>query len=147
MFEALLSAIALVFVIEGLLPFVFPRVWRSTMAELIQLDDKKLRWMGLISISIGMIYYLFLRKKTVMQQNIWFTPDGLEDLLPDEAKKLEYYRRQLLDGFELSGYDLVLPPIAEFTDSLLTGKGRHLAVDTCRFTDQESGKMMGVLPI
>lgn len=79
-----------------------------------------------------------------MQQNIWFTPDGLEDLLPDEAKKLEYYRRQLLDGFELSGYDLVLPPIAEFTDSLLTGKGRHLAVDTCRFTDQESGKMMGV---
>lgn len=79
-----------------------------------------------------------------MQQNIWFTPDGLEDLLPDEAKKLECYRRQLLDGFELSGYDLVLPPIAEFTDSLLTGKGRHLAVDTCRFTDQESGKMMGV---
>jgi len=55
MFEAMLSAIALVFVIEGLLPFVFPRVWRSTMAELIQLDDKKLRWMGLISISIGMI--------------------------------------------------------------------------------------------
>lgn len=79
-----------------------------------------------------------------MQQNIWFTPDGLEDLLPGEARKLEYYRRQLLDGFELSGYDLVLPPIAEFTDSLLTGKGRHLAVDTCRFTDQESGKMMGV---
>lgn len=79
-----------------------------------------------------------------MQQNIWFTPEGIEDLLPEEAKKLEFYRRQLLDGFELSGYDLVLPPIAEFTDSLLTGKGRHLAVDTCRFTDQESGKMMGV---
>ena len=79
-----------------------------------------------------------------MQQNIWFTPEGLEDLLPDEATKLEFYRRQLLDGFALSGYELVLPPIAEFTDSLLTGTGRHLAVDTCRFTDQESGKMMGV---
>lgn len=79
-----------------------------------------------------------------MQQNIWFTPDGIEDLLPDAAKKLEFYRRQLLDQFELAGYDLVLPPLAEFTDSLLTGKGQHLAVDTCRFPDQESGKMMGV---
>lgn len=79
-----------------------------------------------------------------MQQNIWFTPDGIEDLLPEEAKKLEYYRRQLLDGFESSGYDLVLPPIAEYTDSLLTGTARHLATDTCRFPDQESGRMMGV---
>ncbi|WP_019896467.1 ATP phosphoribosyltransferase regulatory subunit [Hydrogenovibrio halophilus] len=80
----------------------------------------------------------------VSKQATWFTPEGIEDLLPDSARKLEHYRRQLLDLFEMSGYDLVLPPIAEFTDSLLTGKGEHLAVDTCRFTDQESGKMMGV---
>lgn len=79
-----------------------------------------------------------------MQQSTWFTPEGLEDLLPEQAQKLEFYRRQLLDGFHLSGYSLVLPPIAEFTDSLLTGTARHMAVDTCRFTDQESGKMMGV---
>lgn len=79
-----------------------------------------------------------------MQQSTWFTPDGLEDLLPPQAQKLEYYRRKLMDGFQLSGYDLVLPPLAEFTDSLLTGTARQLAVDTCRFTDQESGKMMGV---
>lgn len=79
-----------------------------------------------------------------MQQSTWFTPEGLEDLLPPQAQKLEYYRRQLIDGFHLSGYDLVLPPIAEFTDSLLTGTARHMEVDTCRFTDQESGRMMGV---
>ncbi|WP_028486443.1 ATP phosphoribosyltransferase regulatory subunit [Thiomicrorhabdus chilensis] len=79
-----------------------------------------------------------------MQQSTWFTPEGLEDLLPPQAQKLEYYRRILIDGFHLSGYDLVLPPIAEFTDSLLTGTGRHRATDTCRFTDQESGRMMGV---
>ena len=79
-----------------------------------------------------------------MQQNIWFTPEGIEDLVPEQALKLEYYRRQLLEGFESSGFELVLPPIAEFTDSLLTGTGRLLAVDTCRFTDQDSGKMMGV---
>jgi ATP phosphoribosyltransferase regulatory subunit len=79
-----------------------------------------------------------------MQQNIWFTPEGIEDLLPHQAKKLEYYRRQLLDGFDKFGYKLVLPPIAEFTDSLLTGTAYNLATETCRFTDQESGKMMGV---
>ncbi|MDG6773121.1 ATP phosphoribosyltransferase regulatory subunit [Thiomicrorhabdus sp. ZW0627] len=79
-----------------------------------------------------------------MQQSSWFTPEGLEDLLPPQAQKLEFYRRKLIDGFHLSGYDLVLPPIAEFTDSLLTGTGLHRATDTCRFTDQESGRMMGV---
>ncbi|MDX1353553.1 MAG: ATP phosphoribosyltransferase regulatory subunit, partial [Thiomicrorhabdus sp.] len=79
-----------------------------------------------------------------MQQSTWFTPEGLEDLLPPQAQKLEFYRRKLIDGFELSGFELVLPPIAEFTDSLLTGTAGHMAVDTCRFTDQESGRMMGV---
>ncbi|BCN93234.1 ATP phosphoribosyltransferase regulatory subunit [Thiomicrorhabdus immobilis] len=79
-----------------------------------------------------------------MQQSTWFTPEGLEDLLPPQAQKLEYYRRKLVDGFELSGFEMVLPPIAEFTDSLLTGTAGHMAVDTCRFTDQESGRMMGV---
>lgn len=79
-----------------------------------------------------------------MQKSTWFTPEGLEDLLPQQAQKMEFYRRQLLDGFHLSGYSLVLPPIAEFTDSLLTGTARHMAIDTCRFTDQESGQMMGV---
>lgn len=79
-----------------------------------------------------------------MQQSTWFTPEGLEDLLPPQAQKLEFYRRKLMDGFQQSGYDLVLPPLAEFTDALLTGTARHTAIDTCRFTDQESGRMMGV---
>jgi len=79
-----------------------------------------------------------------MQQSTWFTPEGLEDLLPPQAQKLETYRRNLIDRFHLSGYDLILPPIAEFTDSLLTGTGQHRATEMCRFTDQESGRMMGV---
>lgn len=79
-----------------------------------------------------------------MQQSTWFTPEGLEDLLPPQAQKLEFYRRKIIDGFDSAGFDLVLPPIAEFTDSLLTGTAGHMAVDTCRFTDQESGRMMGV---
>lgn len=79
-----------------------------------------------------------------MQQNIWFTPDGIEDLLPSQAEKLELYRHKLLNKLKTFGYQQVLPPIAEFTDSLLTGTGYKLALDTSRFTDYESGRMMGV---
>jgi ATP phosphoribosyltransferase regulatory subunit len=83
-------------------------------------------------------------KMKSMQQDIWFTPEGIEDLLPSQAEKLEVYRQRLLDQLKLFGYQQVLPPIAEFTDSLLTGTGYKLALDTCRFTDNESGRMMGV---
>jgi len=79
-----------------------------------------------------------------MNQKVWFTPAGIEDLLPEQAKPLEVIRRKLLEGFDASGYDLVLPPIAEYTDTLLTGTASLLEKETCRFTDQETGKMMGV---
>lgn len=79
-----------------------------------------------------------------MQQDKWFTPEGIEDLLPVEAEKLEVYRQKLLQQLKLFGYLQVLPPIAEFTDSLLTGSGNKLSLDTCRFSDYESGRMMGV---
>lgn len=56
----LISAIALVFIFEGVLPFAFPSFWRKMMAEAVMLEEKKLRIMGLISITIGMlILFLF----------------------------------------------------------------------------------------
>lgn len=76
--------------------------------------------------------------------HIWFTPEGIEDLLPSQAEKLEFYRRELIDLFSASGYMLVLPPVAEFADSLLTGSAQDLAEDTCLFTDRMSGRQMGV---
>lgn len=91
-----------------------------------------------------MDFGLKIKMKEAMQQDIWFTPEGIEDLLPSQAEKLENYRQAILAEFKLAGYSMVLPPIAEFTDSLLTGTGRKLALDTCRFTDYESGRMMGV---
>ena len=76
--------------------------------------------------------------------HIWFTPEGIEDLLPPQAEKLEFYRRELLDLYAASGYELIKPPVAEFVDSLLTGSGRDLSHETCTFVDQESGRTMGV---
>ena len=51
----------------------------------------------------------------------WLLPDGVEDILPSEAHKLEFLRRELLDLFESWGYELVIPPLIEFLDSLLVG--------------------------
>ncbi|KUJ72238.1 DUF2065 domain-containing protein [Thiomicrospira sp. WB1] len=51
----LLSALALVLILEGLLPFIAPGVWRNTMAELVKMEDAKLRLVGLISLSVGLL--------------------------------------------------------------------------------------------
>ena len=51
----------------------------------------------------------------------WLLPDGVEEILPLEASKLEYLRRQLLDLYESWGYQLVITPLIEYLDSLLVG--------------------------
>lgn len=56
----LISAIALVFVFEGLLPFIFPKFWKKIMKQVAEQDEKNLRIMGLVSISIGLIILLLL---------------------------------------------------------------------------------------
>ncbi|NCN44195.1 MAG: DUF2065 domain-containing protein [Piscirickettsiaceae bacterium CG_4_9_14_3_um_filter_43_564] len=61
MIESFVSAIALVFVIEGLLPFALPSVWRKGMVELIKMSDGKLRVMGLLSIAIGIILLMMFK--------------------------------------------------------------------------------------
>lgn len=74
----------------------------------------------------------------------WLLPDGIEELLPADARQLETMRRQLVDQFRLWGYDFVIPPLVEFTDSLLTGSGQDISLLTFKLTDQLSGKTMGI---
>lgn len=74
----------------------------------------------------------------------WLLPDGVTDVLPAEAARLESLRRQLLDHFARWGYALVLPPLMEYLESLLSGSGRDLADLTFKITDQLSGRLMGV---
>lgn len=74
----------------------------------------------------------------------WLLPDGVEEILPNQAFKVERLRRQVLDLYHRWGYDLVIPPLVEFTDSLLSGTGSDLDLMTFKVTDQISGRMMGV---
>ena len=74
----------------------------------------------------------------------WLLPEGIEEVLPEQAKRLELLRRQLLDIYESWGYDLVIPPFIEYLESLLTGTGNDLDLQTFKLTDQLTGRLMGV---
>ncbi|MEE9396773.1 MAG: ATP phosphoribosyltransferase regulatory subunit [Methylococcales bacterium] len=80
----------------------------------------------------------------MLLQDRWLLPEGIEEILPSEAKRLERLRRQILDLFALWGYELVQPPLIDFIDSLLVGAGRELDLQTFKFTDQLSGRLLGV---
>ncbi|MCC5856985.1 MAG: ATP phosphoribosyltransferase regulatory subunit [Ectothiorhodospiraceae bacterium] len=76
--------------------------------------------------------------------NRWLLPEGIDELLPDQARALERLRRRVLDRYQSWGYDLVVPPVIEYLDSLLTGAESDLELQTFKLTDQLSGRLMGV---
>ena len=74
----------------------------------------------------------------------WLLPEGVEEILPPEAFRLESFRRQLLDLYSSWGYELVITPLIEYLDSLLVGSSHDLDLHTFKITDQLTGRMMGV---
>lgn len=74
----------------------------------------------------------------------WLLPEGIEEVLPEHALRLERLRRNLLDILERRGFDLVRPPLVEFLDALLTGVGKDLDLQTVKLTDSVSGRLMGL---
>ena len=74
----------------------------------------------------------------------WVLPDHIADVLPSEARHIEELRRDLLDMARCHGYELVMPPLLEHLESLLTGAGEALDLQTFKLVDQLSGRMMGL---
>lgn len=74
----------------------------------------------------------------------WLLPEGVEEVLPPQAHKLETLRREILDLYRGWGYQLVITPLIEYIDSLLVGSSHDLDLHTFKITDQLSGRMMGV---
>ena len=74
----------------------------------------------------------------------WVLPDHIADVLPSEARHIEELRRGLLDTARGFGYELVMPPLLEHLESLLTGTGEALDLQTFKLVDQLSGRMMGL---
>lgn len=74
----------------------------------------------------------------------WVLPDHIADVLPSEARHIEELRRGLLDTARCYGYELVMPPLLEHLESLLTGTGETLDLQTFKLVDQLSGRSMGL---
>jgi ATP phosphoribosyltransferase regulatory subunit len=74
----------------------------------------------------------------------WLLPEFVEDILPPEAARIERLRARLLEVFRVHGYELVIPPMLEYIESLLTGTGHDLDLRTFKLIDQLSGRTMGV---
>lgn len=74
----------------------------------------------------------------------WLLPENIADVLPAEAHKIEALRRNMLDTFRRYGYELVMPPLLEYLESLLTGAGQDMSLRTFKLVDQLSGRTMGL---
>lgn len=74
----------------------------------------------------------------------WLLPENIADVLPSEARKIEELRRVILDNFRLYGYELVMPPMLEYLESLLAGAGQDTGLRTFKLVDQLSGRTMGL---
>lgn len=81
---------------------------------------------------------------SIVTDDNWLLPEGIEEILPDDAERLERLRRDVLDRLAAWGYRLVVTPFVEFLDSLLTGTGHDLDIQTFKLIDQISGRMLGV---
>ncbi len=79
-----------------------------------------------------------------MMKNHWILPQGIEEALPDAAARMERLRRDLLDLYQTWGYEQVMPPMIDHIESLLTGTGHDLDLQTFKLVDQISGRTLGV---
>ena len=79
-----------------------------------------------------------------MSTNAWVLPDQISDVLPRQARTLEALRRGLLDLFKRYGYELVLPPLVEYTDALLDDEDDDLNLRTVKWADQLTGRTLAI---
>ena len=74
----------------------------------------------------------------------WLLPENIADVLPSEARKTEELRRRLLDHFRRYGYELVMPPMLEYVDSLMPFTDQDMDLRMFKLVDQLSGRTMGL---
>ncbi|MFN2382477.1 MAG: ATP phosphoribosyltransferase regulatory subunit [Guyparkeria sp.] len=77
-------------------------------------------------------------------QSPWILPAGIDEVLPLQARRIERVRTRMLETFDRWGYELVVPPMVEFIDTLLVGTGEDLDLETLKVTDGLSGRQLGV---
>jgi len=163
MWDDLLSALALVLVIRRFCSFLSPAGLPQKMLAMLgnrgdtsnthRQSGQHGHWAAVAVPDPSVSFILAIEIKSasqfytqciIMNNERWLLPEGIEELLPPQAGRLEQLRRAVLDLFHGWGYELVTPPLVEYLDSLLTGTGNDLDLQTFKLTDQLNGRMMGV---
>jgi len=83
-------------------------------------------------------------ERVTQNNDRWLLPEGIVELLPEQAQQLEQLRRLLVDSFNAWGYELVMPPLMEYLESLQVGTGNDLDLQTFKLIDQLTGRLMGI---
>jgi len=86
----------------------------------------------------------FSRSGVIPMLSAWLLPEHIADVLPAQARQLETLRRRLVDRAQGYGFELVVPPLLEHLESLLSGTGRELDLRTFKLVDQTSGRTLGL---
>jgi ATP phosphoribosyltransferase regulatory subunit len=94
--------------------------------------------------SIHILSPLLNSPNSMLNEENWLLPEGIDEVFPEEAERLEQLRRKIIDLFASWGYRLVMPPLIEFIESLLTGLGHDVDLQTFKIIDQISGRLMGI---
>ena len=118
----------------------FPERFASKLHDLLDLHNHVLTTY-LDSRAFDSVSYTHL---DVYKRQAWVLPDHIADVLPSDARHIEELRRDLLDTARCYGYERVMPPLLEHIQSLLTGAGVALDLQTFKLVDQLSGRMMGL---
>ena len=85
-----------------------------------------------------------LTRRSFDMSSAWLLPEHIADVLPAQARHIEELRRVLLDVARSYGCELVMPPMLEHIESLLSGTGRELDLKTFKLVDQLSGRTLGL---
>jgi hypothetical protein len=117
--QLLLTAVALMLVFEGILPF--PRARRvARNFSPTHGNERRTDPLHRSHLDADRIGHPLFRQELSAAMRPWLLPEYVEDILPAEAARIERLRRSILDLFALQGYQLVMPPLLEYVESLLT---------------------------
>ena len=92
----------------------------------------------------GHPYNAVFNRPARLMSSAWLLPEHIADVLPAQARRIEELRRTLLDLARSYGFELVMPPLLEYLESLLSGTGRELDLQTFKLVDQLSGRTLGL---
>ena len=164
--DLLLGALALMLVIEGLLPFLSPRRLARDLrardaderrADPLRRPEQHADRLALLLLLLALSsrrarcrrgrvrrYNAAFNPPVRFMSSAWLLPEHIADVLPSQARRIEELRRSLLDRARGYGFELVMPPLLEHLESLLSGTGHELDLKTFKLVDQLSGRTLGL---